>query len=844
MEIVIHQALCGENENDKSNGFSLLKTTLDDKKIASQICPKTNLSDLPSSGIIWTPAVRGGIVDQYYLIMKTYADNSPNVRPGRMFSHVLIIAKKDVVNIDDISVLFSCFESEMNKSLDIAPIIYKPNSTFSFTYSTREKKVAQGIIDGKKNIIWIGQPNFEEMICKIWRGLDIEARYSLHFGIQFNPAEVKKDRFNILATPENISVQWRHKDDFFIIETREADITLSLAAESILGNNKAKAQFEIFGTKMELSFPSIESLKTWEWCIITIDIINKGRRNFADVKQLLLLICKYSNSKDKAVFFKQEIIDILIDTLKQTKNISDILSLKNADFSAIENGNNALQNALKNWCNRWLLAKDFNRSNLCVSIIRKLTEKKNISQWWQDSVREIITEKFNYWQKEYAELCWLWFKEEPDLFDILFPFIPQKNKQIENDLIEIFPRNIATDLLFNIASFAVKKKWYKLHAVAICEQHKDVHLILIEQLEVDKEENSIDGFEYIASYFRPLDFIVETANLNDERLWTISGQMLSGTNFIDQLDISHYGWHKIICKALQQGIKINKLFQYPEFFVFNTLDTLLQGDEVPEEIWSLIIKNELVDIYNYQQRKKAWDILPSNIKNSFLYATASTYMKLKNNNIEIEKELYDYLNGASFLQEYFNQNRRNLSIILHSFDKVNITNQMLLANFIYGFNEQLSQLEGISLGKIVQKKDWKKCAENIYEKSRWNTSYRIALQECYSLLGFLSRFNLSLSGWLSNVAISKDEWWKSFYKIACNLFPKGPNDYSIWEKADGKESELHYNMTGEDAWQKALDKLRKGGCKNITTLKLLKAMKDRYYNNQDLNNLIEIYKRI
>ncbi|WP_206151884.1 hypothetical protein, partial [Staphylococcus aureus] len=68
-----------------------------------------------------------------------------------------------------------------------------------------------------------------------------------------------------------------------------------------------------------------------------------------------------------------------------------------------------------------------------------------------------------------------------------------------------------------------------------------------------------------------------------------------------------------------------------------------------------------------------------------------------------------------------------------------------------------------------------------------------------------------------------------------DLFPKGPNDGDLWEKADGKVSELHHNTTGEDAWRKALAELRKGGCKDITISKLLKAMKDRYYSNRELN---------
>lgn len=63
--------------------------------------------------------------------------------------------------------------------------------------------------------------------------------------------------------------------------------------------------------------------------------------------------------------------------------------------------------------------------------------------------------------------------------------------------------------------------------------------------------------------------------------------------------------------------------------------------------------------------------------------------------------------GLRFLQEYFNQNKRNLSAILHLFGKISVTNQTTLANFIYGYNEQLPKLDAISLGKLIHQKDGK-----------------------------------------------------------------------------------------------------------------------------------------
>jgi hypothetical protein len=846
VKVLIHQALCGERPNEESRGFSLLKTTLEDKTLAKRICPKTNLADLPSSGISWTSAVRGFVTEQHYLIIKTYPDNSPNVRPGRLFSHVLIIDKRDIEHVNDLSILFSYFQTEINKDLTIGIIEYQKETVHIEQYNTREKKIAEGIINGEKNIIWIGQTGFEEMICKIWRGLDINSRCNLHFGIQFNSTQVDTNNFNILVIPENIAVQWRNKMSFNIIELHENDITLSLATESILGNDDAKAKIKEFATQLETFYPTIENLKTWEWCINATQRIEEQKEySIADLKQLLYLICIYTPDKNKGDSFKQKILSYLTELLANSSEISDILALKNADFKSIKNAHQMLGKIILEWCKLYLTDKIYNENNPCISIIKKSFDTKNTSEWWREAIKESIVNKFKYWKKDYAELCWMWFNEEPNTFNIIYPVLSEyNNRQIECDLISTFPRNIATNLLLDIASFSAKEGWYKLHAVSICELHEGLIATLERQLQVDVKEDNIDGFEFIANCFNSLDFIGEAAHLNDERLWTIAGKLLPQTNFIEKLDYSYVGWYHIICKAIEQGTAINELFSYPLGFTHSVLDSILQGYDLPNKIWRILVNSKLTDIYDYEQRAKAWDIIPINFKKTFLQTTAASYISFDAGKEKNEKELHEYLNGNEFCQNYFSQNRQNLSAILILLAKVNVTNQTYLVDYLREYNVQIPKLDAITLGKFIVRKRWEGCAEIIYEKSKYNESYRVVLQECYSLLGLFTRITISLLGWLANVAISKNEWWNELHNIACELFPKGPNDEDLWEKADGNESELFHNTTGEQAWGKALKNLRNGGCKDITTDKLLNVMKDRYPYNQQLNELSELYKRI
>ena len=130
MEIIIHQLLCGENSK---KAWDLLQTTIPDVSIARRIAPKTDLQD-QAGGVAWKPTIRGFMQDDFFLLMKTFSDKSPDVRPGRAFSHVLLIAKKDIDLIVDIGSLFKYLPIDINKNISIEPIIFNTKEVSGITF--------------------------------------------------------------------------------------------------------------------------------------------------------------------------------------------------------------------------------------------------------------------------------------------------------------------------------------------------------------------------------------------------------------------------------------------------------------------------------------------------------------------------------------------------------------------------------------------------------------------------------------------------------------------------------------------------------------------------------------
>ena len=76
------------------------------------------------------------------------------------------------------------------------------------------------------------------------------------------------------------------------------------------------------------------------------------------------------------------------------------------------------------------------------------------------------------------------------------------------------------------------------------------------------------------------------------------------------------------------------------------------------------------------------------------------------------------------------------------------------------------------------------------------------------------------------------------YDLVTDLYPQGPADRSIWERAGGDPSRIQFTGTGRSAWWEALRNLaRGGGGANITLSRLVMVMLEDYPGNPALADL-------
>ena len=104
-------------------------------------------------------------------------------------------------------------------------------------------------------------------------------------------------------------------------------------------------------------------------------------------------------------------------------------------------------------------------------------------------------------------------------------------------------------------------------------------------------------------------------------------------------------------------------------------------------------------------------------------------------------------------------------------------------------------------------------------------------------------FELLASDLPGHLLLSRPETNRNFYAEAAALYPTGPTENGIWERAGGDLAAVSLGGTGRSMWWSALRQLDQGGGgTSITMASLIAAMRDDYPNSEVLRALAESAK--
>jgi hypothetical protein len=841
VEIIIHQSLCGENSK---KAWDLIKTTLPDTSIARSIAIKADLQD-QAGGVSWNPTIRGFMQDDYFLLMKTFPDKSPDVRPGRAFSHVLIISKKDIDFIVDIASLFKYLPNEIDKSISLEPIKFNPKELSGLTlpngFQERFNKAIHGFKKAnnyKNTIIWVGEENFEHAIFRFWQILSPSEKETVNIGIYFNVVAIPEGKLNFITTPENIESKFI-TSGFCLIRRNDTQTLTDISEQFLAGYESAGQRITAFQDTLETKQLSRYEIDKIAIVIKTFEVID----SIDDLKKLNSLshvIAEFSPDEKKGVAFKEKLID-KISSLIENGDVTDIPLVKKFNFKSFKNSEKKLVNAINNWLSNNLFSVSETKKKDFAPLFRHLSESVT-TNWWTETITEGVKTYLSKISSESAKVVFNWLLTDFEIFKNIQSYI-ESSKESEKHFISQLPATFDKSNFAALKEFAVKRSWFMFHAKLLILEYP-FELALTEQLKIFSDYNSKDGIEIIIAGIKP-KAIVDFAIVNgDKRLLDLAGQLcVKEPSLLDKIDFSKENWNTIWSHALSEGLKLNESFKEPQKILFKLFDVVVNGQSIPEIIWEKISDSEYTNLLEYKNREVLWVKIPPKFKIKFLEKTSANLLESIHINptVDIPNDniLSDYI--LKYAIGFFLQTNpvKNALPIFHKYQGIP---EHYISTYIKNYHGRISALEASQLGKLVYERKYKDVAYAIHYKASKTNNWRYGLYECNNLLDFFSKASISFWDTLSNVDITAEQWWESAEEVICDLYPNGVSLVTIWKKAGGKESELLINTTAENVWHDILSKLRNNGVKNVTMNSLLKEINKSYSENQQFKLIYQLRK--
>lgn len=824
----IYQAIFG----DINGGYGLLNATCN-LEVAKRIASYTDVHEQTPDGIKWDNTLRGFAVEDYYLVMRTFVDPSPAVRDGRVFSHCLIIPINELNNINNLQQLLELLPDNFQKNSLIDNIEPLDDFTNYLPSTPRINSLIKILLNNNADVIaWQDYEGYEDAICTVWNNIAPTVRASLRFGLSFNIQEsIGLPGIKILSVPSKMIEKWRLS--LVPIVALDSKAELVSEAEKTLGgittdnnllqfinNNRIKINQlsdylpiqKIFKTSTEIESSDLNAILTF---LNTLSIYTEG--NVSNKLTHNIAIALISKIKTGSI---KEIIRVRIESL-------DVLLPQDLYPE--------LATEIKN---RTIDLTNQSPKNL-KDLIETLLNPK-IQIWWRNIITYAIKDSLQKVTKDKAQiLIMLLGAEGVGNTNLINSLIPQK---CDEKIFEKVVREIGDVINYSgLLNLAFKRKWYNIFAISLTKTTEFQDAILALR-SVDSSSSCTTAYKILLKGY-PLSKVLEIAEYFDDAFITnlVAESLLLNNKEVLALHSDSLYHQKLFITLIDKGWDFFSHANAKKI-LFEMLDNLIAGKGYNEELLSKIANNRKCEILEYNRRSEIWYLLTAKIRSKILQNTST--ILLENLTSKSTTEIPDDTVLEQFIvetgiSEFLYYNRNNIKGVIPIFGKFSLPDSNL-SDYINNYNSTINAIESKQIGKLIFKKHYKSSAYAVMKKTNENASWKHALLECYKLLDVINIGLLKLSGFLSSVKISTDEWWQAAEELIIELYDNGRSLTTVWTRAGGKESDLIMNANPNAVWHNALHMLRHKGRKGISINSLLDEINKQYGENEKFQSLYSL----
>ena len=818
----IEQALYGESRG----GHSLLASSGDDN-VSAEIVQRLDLPDTAPPGIEWSPFLRGFPHRNRYVLARTFRDTRAS-RGGMVFSHALLVPLDEITETPHLGPLLELLATSDRQRPDV--------TTVEFVHTEAPLPDAHDLMDaaealgasGRSPAVRLGHVGFDDLVVALWAHLFPEVRRGFAFRLSFDPRDlVETPAPALVCAPQAMAVRW---SDYPVIRSDTSREPASLAAAVLSGHGKAAPLLE-FMREMGAKPATFLDLRLVEQAYL----LNIGEPRLERCAGAIRLLEKLSPDSDAGERGKDALIRRLCELLP-TARAEEILLLRNLQLSAFPSPERVWK-ALKTWTAENDYPQDQEAEML--SVLEDATTDSSAVEEWRTAVLDGLTTAASSSMSSFPQAFWRWFKNRPETVAALLHHI-YADTGIEERLAATAPRNLDESAAESLLTLALSRGWFRLHGAilsAICDPSDAAH----RQVAIDTDPSCAEGLALALQQAKPAEVVNCALKIEDPRMPRFAGDAVAkNPRLLAKVDLSGTKAQAIWREALALNPDSWRGPTDPEAALHLLLDRMLDGGEADPALIQRLSDTPVADLGAYSRRPEVWSLIGDigdAVIDNLLAATASGWLqRAKNDGVPFAPE--------SVLQTAILDNDA-LESTLDALIPNRIGAAMRIVTTLDGYDEQrfLGLLDRImprttslgapdaeGMGRLILQRRWKEVAAALVTQCESGRSdLRPALRACHDMLDFWVRWRL----WLS--PISAMEKWQAFEELAAKLYPSGPDDQGLWERAGGNDADLASKEDGRTRWRRALRDIRNG--KGPTPSAVLATMKEDFPKNEHIPHL-------
>ena len=812
----IEQALYGEQQG----GHSLLSSS-GDHEVSVEIAQRLDLPDTAPPGVWWSPFLRGFPYRNRYVFARTFLDaDAP--RGGMVFSHALMAPLDDITEWRNLRPLLQCLATSEWQRPE-ATTVDLVHVESQLPDSCELMNLAEALTSpGELPVVRIGHDGFDDLVVALWARLAPGIRRNFSFRLSFGPNDlVESPKPALVCIPQGMAARWSSYRTVGSSPSREPT---SLAAAVLSGHETAAPILE-FMHEIGAEPTGFDELGLIEQAYR----LSVGEPTLERCVGVVRLVERLSPDPDSGRDRKEGLIRQLCELLL-TARAEQILWLRNLRLSSFPSSARVWK-AHEAWTAENAFPEEQDAEML--SVLGDATTRAAAVAEWRTALLKGLTAAARSRKSGFAEAFWRWVRVRPDIVAAVFPHIPTGG-DVERHLAAASPPALEETSADALTTLARSRGWLCVHGAALSAAYGPLGAVR-RQIEVDTEPSFVDGLRLALRQAKPVEVVECALKIDDRRVTSFAGEAIAKKpKLLSDVDLSRTNAQAVWREALVIDPGAWRGPADPKAAFHAILDGVLDGRSVDSSLIDRLSQSPVADLRNYPRRSEIWCRVSEVARNNFLATTAEGWLRCVESKgvlLKPDRDLQSAILATDRLETTLDalssQHIGTAIRIVASLEQYDEHRFTRLLQRMISSNNSLPFLDAEGIGRLVSERQWNTVADDLLARHQsGRRDLKPALRVCHSMFDIWTRIFLGLT------PPSEMAKWEAFEELAAELYPTGPDQDDLWQRAGGKDADLKHWEDGRDQWRRALRKIRHGKKPRPTVL--LKRMKEDYPNNEHI----------